>query len=368
VPASKRPSISITAASVLILLILAALACDSWTAVGDASTQLPPAGGGQQDTPAPADWFSLYFSDPTGPGARSLRGGPDAHLAQALEGARLSVDVAAYDLDLWSLRDALIAAQRRGVRVRMVTESDNLQTDEIQQLKEAGIEVLGDRREGLMHNKFMVIDRLEVWTGSMNFTVNGAYRNDNNLLRIRSSRLAEDYIAEFEEMFVEDRFGPGSPANTPNPALTIEGTPLEIFFSPDDETLSHLVEQVENARQSIYFLAFSFTSDPLADALIESWQAGVQVAGVLEEAQVETNFGGDYDRLRQTGVDVRLDGNLDSMHHKVLIIDERIVVTGSYNFSNSAETRNDENTLIIHNAQLAAAYLAEFQRIYNQSK
>ena len=96
----------------------------------------------------------------------------------------------------------------------MVVESDNLDEIEIQELEQAGIEVLGDRRESLMHNKFVVIDGLEVWTGSMNFTVNGAYRNDNNLIHIRSTQIGRELHVEFEEMFVDDMFGDN--AHSPN--------------------------------------------------------------------------------------------------------------------------------------------------------
>ena len=63
------------------------------------------------------------------------------------------------DLNLWSIRDALISAHRRGVDVRMVTDSDNMDEQEVQEIKAAGIEVLGDRHESLMHDKFVVIDR-----------------------------------------------------------------------------------------------------------------------------------------------------------------------------------------------------------------
>ena len=102
-------------------------------------------------------------------------------------------------------------------------ESDYLDEPEVQQLIQAGVPVLGDRREGLMHNKFVIIDRQEVWTGSMNFTINGAYRNNNNLVRVRSSMLAQNYLMEFEEMFEDDLFGPGSPANTPVPTIEVPG-------------------------------------------------------------------------------------------------------------------------------------------------
>jgi phosphatidylserine/phosphatidylglycerophosphate/cardiolipin synthase-like enzyme len=311
-----------------------------------------------------ADWYSLYFTDPTSPSSKAYSGGPDQPLVDAIGAARMSVDVAAYELNLHDVRDALIAAHRRGVSVRMVMESDNIDESEVQDLKDAGIPILGDRREGLMHNKFMIIDRLEVWTGSMNYTVNGSYRNNNNLIRIRSAQLAEDYAAEFEEMFVDDKFGPTSPANTPYPTVTIGGSLVEVYFSPDDGTSARLVELIQGASRQVSFLAYSFTSDEIAAAMLGRADQGVQVSGVFETQQERSNVGTEYDHLRSAGLDVRLDGNPDNMHEKVIIIDGETVVTGSYNFSASAENRNDENTLVIHNPEIAASFLAEFQRVF----
>lgn len=329
---------------------------------GSRNPETPPATAQSLES-----WYSIYFTDPASPSSRSLRGGPDQHLANAIDNARISVDIAVLQLNLWSVRDALLKAHRRGVRVRMVVESDYLDGQEIQQLIQAGVPVLGDRREGLMHNKFAVIDRLEVWTGSPNFTVNELYRNDNNLIRIRSPQLAQNYTAEFEEMFVDDRFGPGSPANTPNPTLSIGSASLKSCFSPDDGCTELLLQLIRSARQSIYFLAFSFTSDELADALIERAQHGVLVAGVMEASQVASNTGTKYSNFRLAGLDVRLDGNSNQMHHKAFLIDGQIVSTGSFNFTYSAETRNDENLLIIDEPQIAKLYLREFERIFNQA-
>lgn len=309
------------------------------------------------------DWITVYFTDPDWPGAQGFRGGPDDALAAAIRRAQLSVDMAAYNLNLWSLRDALLAAHKKGVTVRLVVESDNLDDSEIQDLIEAGIKVLGDRREGLMHNKFVIIDRLEVWTGSMNFTTTDAYLNDNNLLRIRSSRLAEDYAVEFEEMFVEDLFGPDSRTATPYPRLLIEGTPVEVYFSPDDGTLERLLDLVDAAQESIYFLAYSFTSDELAAAMLDRAADRVTVVGVFERSQYESNIGTEFDNFRLAGVAVYLDGNPRNMHHKIIIIDEKIVVTGSYNFSANAENLNDENTLIFNSPEIATLYMQEFQRV-----
>jgi phosphatidylserine/phosphatidylglycerophosphate/cardiolipin synthase-like enzyme len=98
----------------------------------------PTVGSASRATDASAG-FKVYFTDPKSPTAESYRGGPDAELAAAIEEARLSVDMAIYDLNLWSIRDALINAYRRGVAVRLVIESDNLDEPEIQDLKAVGI-------------------------------------------------------------------------------------------------------------------------------------------------------------------------------------------------------------------------------------
>ena len=310
-------------------------------------------------------WISVSFSDPQSPNAATYRGGPDEALAEAIAAARSSVDIAIYHLDLWSVRNALISAHRRGVRVRVTTESNYLDEAEIQDLIAAGIPVIGDERDSLMHNKFVVIDEHEVWTGSMNLTVRGAYRNDNNLIRVRSSRLTENYLVEFEEMFTHGLFGDNVAAHTPHPTLTIDGTLLETYFSPDDGVADRIIALIQQAEESVYFAAFSFTSDEIAATLVERGDHGVEVSGIFEQDQVKSNQGGEFDRLSAAGIDVRLDGNKDTMHHKFFIIDEQVVITGSYNFSRSAEERNDENTLVIHSADIAKQYLNEFKRIFS---
>jgi phosphatidylserine/phosphatidylglycerophosphate/cardiolipin synthase-like enzyme len=246
----------------------------------------------------------------------------------------------------------------------VVVESDNLDSAEVQDLLEAGIPLVDDRSTGLMHNKFVIIDRQEVWSGSMNLTINGAYRSDNNLIRIRSAKLAQNYLVEFEEMFFDHQFGSASPANTPNPFLNVDGTRLEVYFSPDDGTIERLLELVQDAQDEILFMAFSFTDDDLAQAILNRAGEGIVVAGVFDKSQALSNTGGEYTHLLENGIDVRLDGNRYGMHHKVIIIDERIVVTGSYNFSNNAKTRNDENTLVIHDPEMAEFYREEFARVW----
>ncbi len=309
-------------------------------------------------------WFELYFTDPANPAAGQKTGGPDGPLAASIDSARLSVDAAVYSLSLKSVRDALLRAHRRGVQVRLVMESENMDRPAPQLLKDAGIPILGDRRQGLMHNKFVVIDRSEVWTGSMNFTDSGTYSDNNSLMLIRSTKAAEDYETEFNEMFVDDKFGKDGAAATPNPHVTIDGVRLDIYFSPDDHVQAALADLLNRAQSSIYFMAYSFTADSLGEIIRQKAAAGVEVAGVMETDQIKSNVGTEFDPFRSAGLNVKRDGNPGLMHHKVMIIDRQIVVMGSYNFSASAETTNDENLIVIYSSDIAAQYLKEFQRVY----
>lgn len=309
-------------------------------------------------------WFELYFTDPVDPFSSQATGGVDGPLVEAIDAARLSIDVAAYSLTLNSVRNALLNAQDRGVTVRMVMESTNMDTSDVEILLEAGVPIVGDENDGLMHNKFMVIDKSEVWTGAMNFTDSGAYDDNNHLIRILSTKMADNFTKEFEEMFLENSFGDNVRPETPHPTLTIDSVRVDTFFSPDDGVLSQLASVLSTAEESILFLAFSFTSNELGAIVREKAEAGLTVRGVMDEEQVSSNQGTEYDPFKQADLDVRIDGIEGQMHHKVFIVDEKIVVLGSYNFSQAAETRNDETVLIIYDQAIAEQFMQEFQRVW----
>jgi len=327
-------------------------------------TEIPlPAGYG-----AHGPWIDIYFTDPENPLSAQETGGLDGPLVASIDSARLTVDVVIYSLSLRSVRDALIRAHERGVQVRMVMESDNMDRSAPQALLDAGIPILGDCREGLMHDKFVIIDRSEVWLGSMNFTYSGAYEDNNQLFLIRSTKMAENYTKEFEEMFIDDKFGDNVIRETPHPQLSIDDTDLEVYFSPDDGVAEHILEVLNAAEENIYFMAFSFTTDEFGQAIRSQAERGLTVAGVMEEQQIKSNIGTEYDFFKQAGLAVFADGNEGQMHHKTMIVDEKIVITGSYNFSRSAEIRNDENIVIFYSEPIAAFYVEEFQRVFEQAQ
>ena len=202
----------------------------------------------------------------------------------------------------------------------------------------------------------------------MNFTDGGAYEDNNNLMRIHSTKLAENYLKEFEEMFSGNRFGEDVVPETPNPTITIDETRIDTYFSPDDGALAAIIPVLESAQESIYFLAYSFTSNQLGEIVRQKAEAEVEIAGVMDDEQVRSNQGTEFDPFRQAELNVRMDGIDGLMHHKVFIVDEKIVVMGSYNFSQNAEVRNDENILIIYDSLIAEQFLFEFHRVYRQAQ
>ena len=211
-----------------------------------------------------------------------------------------------------------------------------------------------------MHNKFVIIDgalltspfagQASVWTGSMNLTVNGAGRHNNNLLELRSPEAARRFQAEFDEMFEQGRFGPRSPQGERAPVETETGR-IAIYFGPEDDLAAALGDALAGARESIRFMAFSFTLDDLGAALLGRAAAGVTVQGIFERTGSESRWS-ELGPLYCAGLEMRQDGNPFLLHHKVFIIDDETVVTGSANFSANGTESNDENLLVIEDPAL----------------
>jgi phosphatidylserine/phosphatidylglycerophosphate/cardiolipin synthase-like enzyme len=316
-------------------------------------------------------WYRLYFTDPTVTGQiDEPTGGIPEQVAASMDTAQRTLDVVVYEFNWEPLAEAMVRAAERGVKVRLVTDTDTVNDEEgkqiIAQLKAANIPFVDDQRSAIMHDKFVVIDGATLWTGSMNFTINDAFKNNNSFMEIRSTRLAENYTAKFEQMFTQKEFGESLTA--PNQTVTIGGTEVENYFSPDAGVAAAILEELQAAQKSIYFIAFTFTRDDMANVLIDKAQAGLTVQGVFETRQVAAGADQAWNILTQAALNVRQDGNPRTMHHKVFIIDGETVVMGSYNFTKAAEQDNDENILIIHNANIAQAYFAEFQKVWAVAK
>jgi phosphatidylserine/phosphatidylglycerophosphate/cardiolipin synthase-like enzyme len=234
----------------------------------------------------------------------------------------------------------------------------------------------------LMHNKFMVIDAAlpdKAWVmgGSMNWT-NANMNNDfNNTLFIQDQSLARAYELEFEEMWGSGnaqpdlqnaRFGAAKKDNTPH-RFIIGGRAVEAWFSPSDQVTSRIVEAVRSADADASFALFSFTKNEIADAFIEEYLEGSETRGIMENIG---DIGAEFNYLLSNGVETLHHSASGDLHHKYAVVDatapnsDPLVITGSHNWSFSAETANDENTLVIHDQALATLFRAEFERRWSE--
>lgn len=221
---------------------------------------------------------------------------------------------------------------------------------------------------GLMHDKFCILDDKTVITGSMNPTTNGVEKNDNNIILINGSFIAKNYLSEFKEL----KGGVERKVTFPLINQTVENRSflIENRFCPEDGCEEAVLKSIGSAKESVNFLTFSFTSNPIGNLLLEKEREGVEVKGVFERRS-ESKYS-EYKKLLSAGIDVRLDGNPATMHHKVFIIDggtpDATVILGSYNPTKSGNTRNDENILIIHDQDIAGSFLKEFKRVYGMAE
>jgi len=301
--------------------------------------------------------------------------------------AQQTLDITMYEQESDEIVAAINAANDRGVQVRYIT--DDIGNNPALENLNADIPVLYGNTEAIMHNKFIIMDAASetdcwVMTGSLNHTINNLGWDFNNLICVQDQSLAIAFTMEFEEMWGSDgsmynetnaRFGTNKTDNTPHKFL-IDGIPVELYFSPSDGTTSKIAAVIDGASEVLEFGVMVFTENVLGDAVLDAYQRGVSTTGIIDYVEYS---GSEYDYLKSNGVNVRDYVNPDGtswpdgpvFHHKYLITDfnpgstNAMLVTGSHNWSASAESINDENTLIIHDLNLANQFHQEFTKRFN---
>ncbi|MFC2129209.1 phospholipase D-like domain-containing protein [Bacteroidota bacterium] len=310
----------------------------------------------------------------------------DDTLINYINRATESIDFTIYNFNnsgISNISDALNAADARGVEVRVIYDG-NTDAIGVQTLNGTIGKIASPKSEyplyGIMHNKFVVFDANAsdpdipvVWTGATNFTTGQINTDPNNVIIIQDQSLAKAFQLEFNEMFGSDgdqpdagnaKFGPDKSDNTPHNFI-IDGKDVECYFSPSDGTHTKILNTIESADHELYVATMLITKTDIGYDIADKKDAGV-------DAKVLIN---DYDQYGEPivntlkaslGADIRTTGESGIMHHKYMIVDQGhsdsdpILLTGSHNWSSSAQFRNDENTLIIHDQGVANAYYQDF--------
>jgi len=312
----------------------------------------------------------------SGVNATYIPGGQvEGALISYIDNAQNTIDMSIYNINRVPIVQALNNAVDRGVTVRYIANSGTLNSA----LNDGNptfpnIELNGS---ALMHNKFMVVDRESVdnsWvmSGSTNLTSQNLGDDFNNILFIQDQALAKSYTLEFEEMWGGSGDNPAifgvligdqKKDNTPHNFI-IGGDLVRSYFSPSDNTTNQISSALRTANADVQFATLTFTMNDMRDALFDADANGANVRGLIENIN---DIGGDYQTMVDGGLDVKDHPATGSIHHKYAIVDatdpssDPMVITGSHNWSASAENNNDENTLIIHSATVANIFLQEFE-------
>jgi phosphatidylserine/phosphatidylglycerophosphate/cardiolipin synthase-like enzyme len=135
---------------------------------------------------------------------------------------------------------------------------------------------------------------------------------------------------------------------------------VEVFFSPRGGGTEAIVAELAKAKQTVFVQAYSFTSAPIVKALVEAHKRGVAVQVVLDKSQRTQKYSS-ADFVAHAGIATFIDTRHAIAHNKIMIIDDSVVITGSFNFTKAAEESNAENLLVIHDPKLAERYLANWR-------
>ncbi|BAU66226.1 helix-hairpin-helix motif protein [Stanieria sp. NIES-3757] len=395
----------------------------------------------------------------TDPYRKITRSGGDleAVILKEINSAQSSIDLAVQELKLPKIAQALARKYQAGVKVRVILDNNYsrplsqlnlreiknlssrdrskyqdffalldsnqdglLSNSEIAQgdaliiLKNAGIPLIddtadGSKGSGLMHHKFLIVDRKIVLTGSVNYTLSDIHGdftnletkgNVNNLLVINNQELARLFTEEFNYMWgdgvggnFDSLFGLAKPYRSPQ-KLVWHHTTVEIQFSPTSPSKDWQIssngligKKISNATNSIDLALFVFSEQKLVDLLAQAQQKQVKIQGVFEpefalrsysevldmwgvalrdRCKYEANNNPWKKSINTVGIAQLTKG--DKLHHKFAVIDQNTVITGSHNWSEAANHNNDENLLVIHNNIVAQHFQQQFNLLYEQTE
>lgn len=325
-------------------------------------------------------------------------------MVQMIHGARNTIDFAVMGFNHPDIVNAIEMAFERGVQIRMVGDVNHWHNSGYQMLLRRSIPMSVGNSAHIMHNKFLVVDGRFVFLGTANWTRSDMVQNSNNMIMIDHPGVADDFTAEFQQMF-DGRFGYVKDRIDNGRVYQVGDTEVEVWFSPNEDTMGRMLEVVDAAQESVRFTIFAFTKDQVGSSYIrkhyelaERWADDPDrdqelplrsVAGVIDQSQLHSN--GQYHeayRLGASGIPMRLDGiDMNTqpgdyqagggrLHSKTMLIDTYsdnpdivpTVLTGSFNWSAAATISNDEYLIVLRGRRVSDQYNEYFEHLWDTGR
>jgi phosphatidylserine/phosphatidylglycerophosphate/cardiolipin synthase-like enzyme len=342
------------------------------------------------------NYIKVYFTQPVdnavahGVNAVYLNNSVFDTLAAYINRAKYTVDLAQYEYKTYTgdpIATAINAAYTRGVKIRYIQDASQASGNSGVALLNSSIHVLTSptgSSYNIMHNKFVIIDEYStdttkaiVWTGSPDWDQAMTQGDYNNVIIFQSKVMARAFTHEFNIMWgdtthgaapnaTSSLFGPFKP-NSGTHLFHIGGSEVDVYFSPTDSTNNHIVDVINSAGTDLYCGMFTFTETTDANDIVTRKNAGVYAAAILDNYSSGSYT--PYTSILPTGLGNNFTGYVSSntlYHNKYVIVDpsahcsDPLVFTGSHNWTSTADSKNDENTVIVHNDTIANLYLQSF--------
>jgi phosphatidylserine/phosphatidylglycerophosphate/cardiolipin synthase-like enzyme len=342
--------------------------------------------------------IEAYFGPPELGAADDL----EQVIVDFIGGARKRLDIAVQELDSEVIARAILAASWRGVRVTLFLEQDYLrgalkrgsdgvplppkpktgetpeqalervqwlldETDLAENRRILGallrsdVQVRGDFNPKIFHQKFILRDYSDgkatkpgnpaLLTGSANFTVTDTHVNLNHVIVFHSAYVCRQYEIEFAQLRL-GQFGRGWHGDIPS-TYDLGGVPVKVLFAPDHTPELELMKQMLKGQTEAVFAIFTFAgSSGVDDTMLALARGGMKIRGVLDPGQAAHDWAATKTMIhpnielfvpRRTGVFK----TLRKLHHKLMVVDETIVVAGSFNYTQPANDFNDENLFVL---------------------
>lgn len=304
-------------------------------------------------------------------------GGPDDLLdtiVKFIKGTKKYLFIAVQELDCPDIAKAIIERKQKGVQVKLVLEGDYLKSTTVREnpfipggkheinrelhdaILRSKIKVNTDFNPNIFHQKFIIRDRESVMTGSTNFTDTGISKNLNHLVIIHDEKIAKIYNREFTEIS-QGHFGKLNEGHDPKPEdKYVSGVRLKVLFAPDHNPEMEIMKQIAKAKESVDFAIFTFSeSSGIDDQLGLIKRNGVNVRGAMCKTAANQEWSAKIP-LREADVKLWMVPDTKKpaprprkLHHKLMVIDKKLIIAGSFNYTGPANKTNDENIIIIGN-------------------
>jgi len=283
-------------------------------------------------------------------------------VSSRLREAKREVIGCVYSIRKGRIMETLFRLQEKGVKVKLLMDKGEMFTPEsaypLLRIRHM-VERSPSPWRGVMHHKFWVIDKRWVISGS--FNPGSSPFQHNNVLIINSEPLARNFLQEFECIKRNEKNYSYFPVIEEKEGI------IENYFFPSKKGLKRILHIISTAQEEILFAYYSFTHPQVREEILKSLKRGVRVKGIVDYYQSRISLS--FHVLNLLGFPVMKDKNYGSLfHHKFMVIDRRVVITGSLNLTKNGVLRNREDILILSHPRIVKRFVEVFNKYYGKWK